>query len=174
MNKIILTIVVLAAAFATVSAQKNVAAAGREVKFESHAKAHYFENNDSGLKGSSSYLAFTSLEQFEQIFGYAAINGNNYFLPENVFDSKLGIAVIKRGNAIRKCDIKKVTVKNKELYVWYNVEPDRSSTTGTASYSTPSLLTVDKKNYTKVVFMENGKKVGTALVPKKTNNLNWL
>lgn len=170
MNKIILTIVFLAAAFGTATAQKSVAAE-REVEFQSYNKLRYFERNDSGLKGNSSYLVFTSLEKFEQIFGYAAINGENFFLPENVFDSKLVIAMIKRGNSRYEYDLKKVTVRKKELYVWYNTAPEKSSTVAakpgndSSSWTTPSFLTVDKNNYTKVVFMENGKRVGTAIIP---------
>ena len=66
MKKAVMTIVFLAASFASVTAQKNEAAGDREVKFESHAKARYFEKNNSGLKGNSSYLAFTSFKKFEQ------------------------------------------------------------------------------------------------------------
>jgi len=169
MNKIILTIVFLTAAFGTATAQKS-AAAERNVEFQSYDKARYFEKNNSDLKENSSYLIFNSLEKFEQIFGYAATNGENFFMPENVFDSKLVIAMIKRGNSRYKYDLKKVTVKKKELYVWYNTAPDKSSTmaakpgSDSSSWSTPSFLTVDKNNYTKVVFMENGKRVGTATI----------
>jgi len=172
MNKIILTIVFLVAAFTMAPAQKSAAAAERKVEFQSYAKANYFERNDSNLKGNASYLIFTNLEKFEQIFGYATSMGNNHFLPDNVYDSKLVVAMIKRGNSIYIYDLKKVTVKKKELYVWYNVAPDKSSTTAATpgddshSWNSGCFLTVDKNNYTKVIFMENGKRVGTATIPK--------
>lgn len=170
MNKIILIVLCLAAAFGTASAQKNKATAERQVKFQSYADANYFERNDSNLKGDSSYLLFSSQEKFEQIFGYATTSGDNRFLPENVFDSKLVVAMIKRGQSIFKYDFKKVTVKNKKLYVWYSVAPNNPATVektrddGSYSYATPSFLTVDKNKYSEVIFMENGKKVGAVLV----------
>jgi phospholipase/lecithinase/hemolysin len=170
MNKIILILLCLVAAFSTASAQKNKAAAERQVKFESYSDARYFERNDSNLKGKSSYLIFDSQEKFEQIFGYATTSGDNRFLPENVFDSKLVVATIKRGESIYNYDLKKVTVKNKKLYVWYDVAPknpaavEKTRDDGSYSYASSCFLTVDKNNYSEVIFMENGKRVGAVSV----------
>lgn len=170
MNKIILIVLFLIAAFDSIPAQKN-AAAERKVEFHSYANARYFERNDSNLMGDSSYLVFNSLEKFEQIFGYATISGDNHFMPENVFNSKLIIAMIKRGQSIYKYDLKKVTVKNKKLYVWYAVAPEdqeaakkKARDDGLYSYATTCFLTVDKNKYSEVIFMENGKRAGTVSV----------
>jgi hypothetical protein len=174
MNKIILTIVFLAAAaFTTATAQKSGASTESRVEFQSYANARYFERNDSNLKGDSSYLVFNSLEKFEQIFGYATIMGDNHFMPENVFDSKMVIAMIKRGESIYKYDLKKVTVKKKKLYVWYDVAPKdqeaakkRARDDGGYTYSSRCFLAVDKNNYSEIIFMENGKKAGVISVNK--------
>jgi hypothetical protein len=97
---------------------------------------------------------------------------DNHFIPQNVFDSKLVIAMIKRGQSIYKYNLKKVTVKNKKLYVWYDVAPEdpeaaKKRREMTAhSYASPSFLTVDKNNYSEIIFMENGKRAGTISVNK--------
>ena len=57
----------------------------------------YFERNDSGLKGETSYLVFTSQAQFDRVFHPAPTMGPNGFLPEKAFDTELVIATVKRG-----------------------------------------------------------------------------
>ena len=165
MNKTFLTIVFITAAFASVSAQRNQTAAERHLKYQSYAGARYFERNDSNLKGDSSYLVFNSAEKFDRTFGAAAINGYNLFLPNNVFDSKLVIAMIKRGESIYEYNLKDVTLKKKKLFVRYDVSPkngvvSRARDDGGYSYSTSYFLTVDKSDYSEITFIENGKNVG--------------
>lgn len=166
----------LAAAFTMATAQKSRTATERKVAFQSFAEANYFERNDSNLKGNSSYLVFANAETFERIFSPAATSGDNLFMPDNVFDSKLVIAMIKRGESIYKYDLKKVTAKNKKLYVWYDAAPknpaavEKTRDDGSYSYATSCFLTVDKSSYTDVIFMENGKKAGSVSInqSKKT------
>ena len=47
-------------------------------------------------------------------------------------------------------------------YLQYTATPQESS--GTATFATPLILSVDKGKYTSVAFIENGKKAGTAKV----------
>ncbi|MGH9765541.1 MAG: hypothetical protein ACREDR_27910 [Blastocatellia bacterium] len=114
----------------------------------------YFEGNDSGLKGKTSYLVFTDKSKFDKIFHPAATMGDNSFLPENAFDTKLVIATIARGNFLRKYDLANVTAKNGRLYVWYTFKDSEDSS---ARFNSPLILAVDKGNYSQVVFMEKGK-----------------
>jgi hypothetical protein len=123
----------------------------------------YFEKNNSGLKGKTSYLVLANQEQFDKIFGSAATMEQNNFLPPDVFKSKIVFATIKRGS-MRHYDDVKVTAEKGEIFVWYNAKDDAP---GSATFSTPLILAVDKGKYSEVVFIENGKKAGTAKIKRQ-------
>lgn len=143
-------------------AQKRGAAnAGRAVEFERYHS--YFESNKSPLKGRISYTVFTDQEKFDEVFGAAATMGNNSFLPDDAFDTKLVFAVIKRGKSLRTYDLKKVTSTGGKLFVWYNVKDEKMSS---ATFSSHLIVGVEKGNYTQVAFMENGKLIRTLPIPK--------
>ena len=126
----------------------------RQVDFKAYDS--YFEGNDSGLKGKTSYVVFTSQANFDKVFHPAATMGQNNFLPQHTFDTKLVVATIKRGNFLRTYELTKVTAKSGKLYVWYTV---KDSADGSASFRSPLILAVDKDHYSQIVFMENGKRV---------------
>jgi inhibitor of cysteine peptidase len=159
MKKLIATTLVLFAitvcGFAQTSAHKtaNAAASANFEQFHS-----YFEKNNSGLKGDKSYIALTSQKQFDKVFGPAATMGPNSFLPTDAFKSKVVVATIKRG-ALRKYDNVKATEEGGTLFIWYDAKDDEPSS---ATFRSPLILAVDKGKYKQVVFMENGKKAGTA------------
>jgi hypothetical protein len=163
MKKLIATTLVLFAltvcGFAQTSADKTANAAA-SVNFEQFHS--YFEKNNSGLKGDRSYLALTSQKQFDKVFGPAATMGTNSFLPPDAFKSKVIVATIKRG-ALRKYDNVKATEERGTLFVWYDANDDQP---GSATYNSPLILAIDKGKYKEVVFMENGKKAGTARLAK--------
>jgi hypothetical protein len=122
----------------------------------------YFEVNNSGLKGSKSYLVLTSEKNFDKIFQPAATMGENHFLPDDAFRTRIVIATVKRGN-LRKYDEVKVTENNGTLFVSYQVQ---DSAPGGAVYKSPLILAVDQGKYKEVVFLENGKKAGTVKIKK--------
>lgn len=136
---------------------------GKAVKFQSYRDADYFVENDDNMKGNVSFLVFTNREKFDRVFHPAAHMGDNHFLPDNVFDSKLVIATTARGNFLRKYELTKVTAKKGELYVWYNSTDEQ---TPENSWHAHLILTVDKNKYSQVIFMENGKRVGATSLPK--------
>jgi hypothetical protein len=122
----------------------------------------YFEKNNSGLKGTVSYLVITNQREFDRIFGAAAVAGSE-FLPEGAFKTRLVVTTIKRGNSIREYKVKQVAADKGKLFVWYDAE-DRAQ--GDATFSSPLILAVAKGNYREVVFMENGKKAGAVRLKK--------
>jgi hypothetical protein len=164
MKKLIATTLMLFAlavyGFAQTNSNKAANAAG-SVNFEQFHS--YFAKNNSGLKGDRSYLALTSQKQFDKVFGAAATMGTNSFLPSDVFKTKVVVATIKRGGALRRYENVKATEERGTLVVWYDVKDDEP---GSATYNSPLILAVDKGKYTEVVFMENGKKAGTARLAK--------
>lgn len=128
-------------------------------KIDYQVYSHYFEKNTSGLRGKASYLGFSNQADFDQVFGAAAVQGKQKFLPKDVFDKHNVVAVIKRGTRVWTYKVDKVTVDPDVLYVSYEAS---SKDGGGAQFASPLILAVDKGTYNFVMFIENGKKVGAA------------
>jgi hypothetical protein len=140
-------------------ADDKVEAKGKEVDYDIHTG--YFESNKSGLAGDSSYLAFSTQKAFDGVFGVARVQGDKQrFLPQDAFGAKVVVAVVKRGKAIYDYKIEKVTNDDGVLTIQYTAAPQESS--GTATFATPLIVSVDKAKYDSVAFIENGKKAATA------------
>jgi hypothetical protein len=138
-------------------------AKGDKLPFEVYTS--YFEKNNSGLKGDESFLAFTDRKSFDQVFGVAVVMGKKpSVLAKDAFDSKLVVAAIKRGDAPWTYKVDKVTGDGDTLYIQYDATTKKGD--GTAKFASPLIVSVDRGKYKTVVFLENGKKVGTADVPK--------
>src|SRR5262249_42786766 len=127
----------------------------------------YFESNKSGLKGDSSYLAFTDQKAFDMVLGATppVMGQKREYLPKDAFDKQMATVVIKRGKAITKYKVEKVTADGDTLYVQYTAKEEAAGG-GTANYASPLVVAVDKGKYKQVVFIENGKKAGTADINK--------
>ncbi len=124
----------------------------------------YFERNDSGLTGESSYLAFVSQAQFDRIFGPAAVMGKNSFLPKDAFAGKIVVAAVHRGNYLTSYDSIAVASQGDTLSIRYTV---KKGDPGSAAFRSPLILAVAAAHFTKVVFVENGKPAGSAAVPAR-------
>ncbi len=147
----------LAASTTSVRAEEETKAQGSKVGHDVYPS--YFESNKSGLKGDVSFLTFSDAKSFDQVFGPAAVmRKKSKFLPKDAFGSKLVVAVIHRGNKVWHYDVEKVTADKGTLYVQYRAKPEGG---GGATFASPLIVAVDKGNYSSVVFIENGKKVGT-------------
>lgn len=123
----------------------------------------YFEKNNSNLKGDVSYLVLRNQKDFDKVFGSAATMGENSFLPDNVFDSMLVVATIKRGSSVRSYEVTQTSIENGRLYVRYNTVDKEQ---GSAKFSSPLILAVPKGNYKKILFVENGKEAKSISVKK--------
>ena len=154
-----ITLTFFAHAFAT-----NDTKAGQErnLDFKRYDRS-YFERNDTGLTARTSYMVFTSQVQFDKIFGAAPTMGRNTFLPTNAFNTKVVFATIARGHFLRTYDHPNVTTKNGTVYVWYKVKDAQQAS---ATFASPLILAVDKGQYSEIIFMENGKRVGAATFPR--------
>jgi hypothetical protein len=143
-----MTVMLVARAFAQEGGSEH------QVEFQRYDS--YFEKNNSGLPGKTSFLVFTNQGRFDRIFHPAPVMGQNSFLPENAFDTKVVIATIVRGNFTRTYDLTKVTAKDGTLYVWYTFTDSEG---GGARFNSPLILAVDRENYSRIIFMENGKRI---------------
>jgi hypothetical protein len=228
---------VAAAAVAVVAAPVLVLAFAPAPDAGSHPVEHklcngYAESRDTGLKGDFSFLALTSKTEFSRIFAPVLTpRGAPDPVAKDAFDTRLFVAVIKRGDVLWDYKVEKVTANGDTLTVNYAATPrkggaaqgkatkrapDSTSTSkgvtekaratekadapkataraapsteaapvratekkpytskaepttqrvrdGSASFDSPLILSVPKDKYLTVVFIENGKKVGTARV----------
>lgn len=154
---------VCALAFAALGRADDVTKA-KPVTFEQHGG--YFESNKSGLKGPESYLAFTDRASFSKVFGVAFTMGKKpNVIPRGAFKTRLAVAVIKRGNALWRYKVNKVTAKDGTLTVAY--EATSRAGGGTARFASPLIVSVPRDKYKKVEFVENGKKVGSAPIEQR-------
>lgn len=132
------------------------------VKYDTYDK--YFERNDSGLEGDTSFLAFRTQNQFDRIFGTAPIPDKNKSLPENAFDTMIVVATITRSYSYRDYTVKKVSREKDKLIVAYDTKDQPPSSN---SWSVPLIISVDKSKYKTVVFRENWGKPGQKSVTVK-------
>jgi hypothetical protein len=136
---------------------------GKEVGSETHAG--HFEKNNSGLKGEASFLVIADAKMFGDVFGIGRTMGPKpNFVQDKTFEAKVVIATIERGNKMVTYKVDKVTADDDTLYIAYTSTAKEATT---ATFNSPLIVSVDKGKYKTVVFIENGKKVGTADFPKE-------
>jgi hypothetical protein len=125
----------------------------------------HFEKNNSGLKDEPSLLVFTDLDAFDKVFGTipaAGLGGGvrkNNPVTKEVFDTQLVAAVVKRGKAITTYTEVSTRADGDTLTVAFKSEEGKP---GTATFASPLVVSVPKGKVTKVVFVENGKEIGSA------------
>jgi len=158
MKRIIFLMAVVTLLFAAQPSARAVAEE-RDVAFQRHDSS-YFEKNNSGLKGEKSYLVLTDQAQFDKVFGPAARMGNNDFLPAGAFANKIVVATIKRGGMRKYSDVS-VKEQNGILLVSYTATDSKP---GSATFNVPLILAVEKGNYSGVIIMENGERVGVVCI----------
>ena len=120
----------------------------------------YFEKNNSGLHGEASYVAIANRAAFDKVFGVAFTMGKKpTVLPENAFETRIVVAIIKRGGRVWQYKVQGVTAENAALTVQYEAT---SKLGGGATFASPLVVSVARGSTRKVIFVENGKEVGRA------------
>jgi hypothetical protein len=144
-----------------------------------HAKAEQLKARKAKTLGNTSFLAFTDQQSFDKAFGKTPDkedldkflpNGEGKgkkpnLLPNDAFDTKMVVATTIRGPNVCRYKVGKVTAEGDTLSVHYEVAEAFAGNDKVRSC--PLILSVDKGKYTSVVFIQGGKKVGTAEVPKE-------
>jgi hypothetical protein len=109
-------------------------------KVEYTVHANYFENADSGLRGSASYLSFTERASFDRTFGVGFVRGKpTQVLPRDVFETRFVAALIKRGDTLWEYKVEKVTAEGDTLTIRYQATEGKGivATTERAVLDTP-------------------------------------
>lgn len=133
--------------------------AAMPVEFTVHSD--YFERNDSGLTGAVSYLVIEDRRTFDALFGLAVTMGSKpNILSGDAFDSKVVVALIKRGGEFWDYMVESVTEEKGVLTVRYKaISGDGKG----ARFASPLIISVPKASFREVVFVEGGKEVSRAV-----------
>ncbi len=135
---------------------------GSSVKFEDHLG--YGERETSGLKGESSYLAFTDLAKFNRTFevGQEFPLGKPFnLIPRDAWGKVVVLAVIKRGPYYIHYDVDRVTRTGDRLTIHYRTtRSDRL----VLDLACPLVVSVERAGCREAVFVENGREVARVFV----------
>jgi hypothetical protein len=152
-----LALVILAALFADTEP--------KPAKVEAVTHGPYFESNMSGLKGESSFLAFTDAKKFSEalrpvppLLGGKKPNP----LPKDAFEKSLVLVVIKRGSEAFEYTVEKAEDRSGTLVLTFKSKGTGGG--GTATFASPLVVAVPKGKYKSAEFVENGKKVATVKI----------
>jgi hypothetical protein len=117
----------------------------------------YFVSNKFEPDAAESFAVIGSQSQFDEIFGAAVVMGDkSRRLPKNAFDSRIVLAVIKRGRAIWKFTVDDVTVNDNVVTLRYSATSRKGES---ASFACPLIVSIPKIEHAEVQFIENGNPV---------------
>ncbi len=123
------------------------------VKFDSYNG--YFVSNQFEPDAKESFVVFVNQQAFDKCFGVAFVMGDkSHRLPKDVFETQQVIGAIKRGSSIWDYSVKKVVESNDELEVHYSAKEMKQPS---ATFASPLIVSVPKKSYKSISFVENGK-----------------
>ena len=139
---------------------------GQEVKFSRIGTGDYqsFVGNWDDQKDPALYAVLQSPEQFAEIFHPAPTNPpKKPFAPPAELFQKEQILLVSRvmpapEDLDKAFEVQRVTANGQELTLSYKLQPPSKG----ASYTVKNYLAVrvPKGNYARIVFIENGKKIG--------------
>lgn len=127
----------------------------------------HFEKNNSGLTGDASFLLLPDHAAFEKLFGTVPPAGLGKQPPgrktvpvtKATFETSVVAAVVKRGDASTTYTDVAAYLDGDTVTVTYKAATGKATT---AKFSSPLFVAVPKDKVKKVVFVENGKEVGSA------------
>lgn len=127
------------------------------VKFDTYDG--YFVSNKFEPGERESYVLLTTQEAFDQTFGVAFVMGDkSHRLPKEAFASHVVLAVIKRGMSITDFKVKQVVESNGDLEIRYTTKEQKQDS---AQFASPLIVSVPRKDYRSIRFIENEKLVKT-------------
>jgi hypothetical protein len=157
---IILFLAVTISCGSPASTTENVA--GENVNFM--IGSYLFVKNTYSGETNPSYLLIRSYHSFDSVFGVGAVMGmdTSKLITEEKMKSGFALSIIYQGNDIHKFNIDKITLKNKQLQVYYTSEV----TTPNASWTCNCNVTVliDNCKFDSILLFENGRPLPDALI----------
>jgi len=159
----ILTVLLLAATVACSNSPSAPAEVSEKNVGFTVSSNHFVKNTYKG-DTNPSYLVIKSYPAFDSLFGIGATMGmdKSKLITEEKMKSGFVLSVIYQGNNIHKFNIEKITLKDRQLQVYYTSEV----TTPNASWSCNCHVTalIDNCEFDSILLYENGKPLPDALI----------
>lgn len=134
------------------------------VKFDTYDG--YFVSNKFEPDTPESYALLTDQKAFDNTFGVAFVMGDkSHRLPKEAFANHVVIAVVKRGMAITEYKVNQISESADGLEIRYTTKEQKQNS---AQFASPLIISVPRKDYQSIRFVENEKLVKT-LKPGSTS-----
>lgn len=139
------------------AASALVADEGKTVKHEVYNG--YFVSNKFEPDVTESFVVATDQKQFDAVFGSAFVmRDKSQRLPKDAFATLTVVAVIKRGKATVEYKVTEVVEREGALEIRYSAT---ATPQPTATFASPLIVGVPKRDYKSVTFVEDKKVVKT-------------
>lgn len=126
----------------------------------------YFVSNQFEPDATTSFVVIRDQVSFDKVFGTGMVMGDkSNRLVAEAFKNEMVVAAIHRGNAMVTYEVQSVALEGTILVVRYKSE---GKTSDSASFACPLILSIEKKEFTGVRFIENGKTIKQLAVEMPT------
>lgn len=124
----------------------------------------YFASNKFEPDAAQSFVVIHDQQRFDEVFGVAFVMRDKaHRLPKDAFADLMVLATVKRGGAIWEYQIKEVVEQQGRLEIRYAA---KSKPQQGATFASPLIVSVPKKKYESVTFVENGQAAKTLTIGK--------
>ena len=136
--------------------------AGENVNFM--ISSYNFVKNTYSGETNPSYLLIRSYPAFDSLFGVGAVMGmdKSKLITEEKMKTGFVLSIIYQGNNIHKCNIEKITLKNKQLQVYYTSEVTEPNASWTCNCNVTALI--DNCEFDSILLFENGRPLPDAVI----------
>lgn len=163
-SNLVLMLLVVVATWAAVQGGGTLARAAEDDVVKHDTYGGYFASNKFEPDAAQSFVAISDQQRFDEVFGVAFVMRDKaHRLPKDAFANLMVLATVKRGGAIWEYQVQEVVEKQGQLEIRYAA---KSKPQQGATFASPLIVSVPKKKYESVTFVENGKPVKT-LTPGK-------
>jgi hypothetical protein len=134
------------------------------VKFDRYD--NYSEKTADDRKDAISCMAISTRKEFDDrfddhYFGFGESSKAPRSLPKDAFETRMVIAVVRRGNALWTYEVDGLRADGDKLTLRYKTtRKDQPS----ATFACPMIVSLPKGSYRSVIFIENDKEVGKATI----------
>ena len=137
------------------SAAEPATPASKPIAFDTHDG--YFVSNKFETTAPTSFVVLKDQASFDKVFGVGMVmNDKHHRLQPATFGTKIVLAAIHRGKAMVTYQVTSVTAEAQTLVLRYTTASKPSES---AEFACPLIISLDKGDYSKVRFVENGKKI---------------
>jgi hypothetical protein len=137
---------------------------GAEQNVSFTISSYQFVKNTYKGETNPSYLVIRSYASFDLLFGVGAVMGmdKSKLITEEKMKNGFVLSIIYQGNDIHKFGIEKITLKDKQLHVYYTSEVTEPNASWTCNCHVTALI--ENCKFDSILLFENGHPLPDALI----------